>query len=469
MLLCLTILVSFNIILSMAKKIFKLKISPSVQILFGFLGVILIGSFLLSLPISNEDGKWFNFIDSLFTSTSAVCVTGLVVVDTATKFTLFGELVIMFLIQIGGLGIIAVTSLFFMIFRKKISLSSSLTIKESLNKETIQGVVKFIKKTIIITLIIELVGALLLLFGTISFTHDFWKGLYFAIFLSISSFCNAGFDVLGEDVGEFVSLSPFSSSILMLLPIMMLIVLGGIGFVVMSDIFNGLKNKQHSKVVLIMTSLLLIVGTILFAIFEWNNNDTLGNMSTGDKILNSIFQSVSTRTAGISTINQGGLTGGGYFLTIFLMCVGAGPNSTAGGLKVTTLFILLLFMFKLPNSEGDIRLRNRKVSRRIVMKAIRIILYYFIVLLFGVILISIFEPNIIGLDCIFYECVSALSTVGLTMGITPLLSVGSKIVLMFLMFIGRVGLTTIAMVIVSRGMSLQKQEIEFSNTDIIIG
>lgn len=453
----------------MTKKHFKIKISPSAQILLGFMGVILMGSFLLSLPISNANGGWLNFIDSLFTSTSAVCVTGLVVVDTATQFTLFGELVILFLIQIGGLGIIAVTSLFFLLFRKKITLSSRMTIKESLNKDSIQGVVKFIKKTIIITFIIEFVGVLLLLYGMITFTGSFWKGLYYSIFLAISSFCNAGFDVLGVDCGEFASLTAFSSNVLVLLPIMMLVVIGGIGFVVLFDIVAKLKNKQHSQMVLVLTAILVFGGAVLFMIFEWNNPNTLGSMSTGDKILNSFFQSVSTRTAGISAIDQAELSLGGVVLSVTLMCIGGAPNSTAGGLKITTVFVLLLFMFKVPNESGDIRFKNRKVSRKIIMKAIRTILYYFLVLAFGIICVGLFEPATINMVSIIYECVSAISTVGFSMGITPLLSVGSKLILIALMFIGRVGLATIALAIVSRIVNTKQQEMDFMNTDIIIG
>lgn len=455
-------------LLIMRNKTKRFRLTPGMNIILGFLGLILFGTFLLCLPISNTSHKWLNFVDSLFTSTSAVCVTGLTVVDTATNFTYFGKTVILFLIQIGGLGIVALSSLIFLIIRKKINLYDRLTIKESLNQDTMQGVVKFIIKTIWVTLLIEFIGALLLLYSTIAFTHSFWKGLYFAIFMSVSAFCNAGMDILGSNGSEFTSLYSFAGNITMLLPIMMLIVIGGIGFIVLFDGFKNFKSKQHTKVVLFMTFILIFGGAIAYTCLEWNNPNTLGNMSVGEKILNGFFQSITTRTAGFATLDQNLLTKGSRVLTIFLMYIGGAPNSTAGGIKVTTLFILFLFLFKLPNESGDIRLKDRKVSKKIIMKVFRLVCYSVLAIILGVILISLFEPESISLESIIFECVSALSTVGLSMGITPILNLGSKLVLIMLMFIGRVGLLTIALAFSSRSVNSKQPEIEFSNTDIII-
>jgi len=319
------------------EKLKRLRLSPSLKIVLGFTGIILIGTFLLSLPWSNMTGTWLNFVDSLFTSTSAVCVTGLIVVDTATQFTLFGKIVLLLLIQIGGLGIIAVTSLVFLILGKKISLSNRMTIRESLNKENLQGCVKFIKKVLIIAFSIEFVGAMLLLYGMISYTGSFWLGLFNAVFMSVSAFCNAGFDILGNSGQEFSSLYSLSSNVLVVLPLLFLIVLGGIGFIVLIEGFKNYKNKQHTKVVLFMTFILLFGGAILFLIMEWNNPNTIGNMSVGDKILNSLFQSTTTRTAGFATINQSDLTVGSQILSMILMFIGGSPNSCAGGIKTTTI------------------------------------------------------------------------------------------------------------------------------------
>lgn len=450
------------------KNIRRFRLSPSLQIILGFIILILIGTFFISLPISNADGKWLDFINSFFTSTSAVCVTGLVVVDTTMQFTLFGKFVILFLVQIGGLGIIALTSLIFLMLRKKISLNNRMALQESINKETIQGVVKFIKKTIIISLSIEAVGAILLLYSTISYSGNFWQGLFYAVFMSISAFCNAGFDVLGTESSQFSSLYSFASNITMLLPIMMLIVIGGIGFVVLIDGFKNYRNKQHTKVVVLITAVLIFGGAIIFLICEWNNPNTIGNMSFGEKLLNVFFQSISPRTAGMATIDQAGLTEMGKITTMALMFIGGSPNSTAGGLKTTTLFILIIFMFKLPNAKGDIRLKDKKISRKLAYKAIRIMMYTILAIIIAIVLIRVVEPTSIGFEDIVFECVSAISTVGLTLGITPMLSGFSKMVLIVLMFIGRVGLTTIGMAIASRNLNPVNDEIEYSTTDIIV-
>ena len=452
--------------MSESKK--KFRISPSLQVTLGFLSLILLGAFLLCLPIANKDGAWLNIVDSLFTSTSAVCVTGLVVVDTAVQFTLFGQFVIMFLIQIGGIGIVSITSLVFLILKKKISFSNRITLKESLNRDSIQGVVLFIKKVIVITFVIEGIGALALLYSTITFTGSFWKGLFSAVFMSISSFCNAGFDVFGTETAKFVSLNSFASNILMLLPIMFLIVLGGIGFIVLTSSFKNIRKNQHIRVVLIMTFALIVSGAVGFMLFEWNNPNTIGNMSNGDKVLNSFFQSVSTRTAGCSTFDQGGLTLMGQILTILLMFIGGSPTSIAGGIKTTTFFVLLVFLFKKSNSNGTIVFKERKFTSTMIFKALKIVLYSLIVIIVSSITILAIEGESVSAMSVIYECVSAISTVGLTMGITPYLTIASKIVLALVMFIGRVGMLTIVLAL-STKTDASIEQIEYVNTDIIVG
>ena len=447
----------------------RLRISPSLKIVLGFMGIILIGTFLISLPWSNTTGTWLNFVDSLFTSTSAVCVTGLIVVDTATQFTLFGKIILLLLIQIGGLGIIAVTSLIFLILGKKINLSNRMTIRESLNKENLQGCVKFIKRVLIITFSIELVGVIMLLYGMISYTGSFWSGLFNAIFMSVSAFCNAGFDILGTSGQEFVSLYAFSSKVLVILPLLFLIVLGGIGFIVLIEGFKNFKNKQHTKVVLLITFILLFGGAIMFLIMEWNNPATLGNMSVSDKIFNALFQSSTTRTAGFATIDQASMTTGSQILSMILMFIGGSPNSCAGGIKTTTFFIFILFLVKRANVNGDIRLKNRKISRAILFKAIKLISYAMLFIVASVILIGVIEGNAFSLDSVLFECISAISTVGLTFGITPFLSGFSKIILILLMFVGRVGLTTITLSLSSKITSEANVQIDYPNTDIIVG
>ena len=446
----------------------RFRLSPSMQIILGFTALILLGTFLLALPISNKDGMWLNGVDAFFTSTSAVCVTGLIVVDTAVQFSLFGQFVIMFLIQIGGLGIVSITSLIFLMLKKKISFSNRLTLKESLNRDTVQGVVTFIKRVIITTFIIEGCGALLLLYSTITFTGSFWKGLFSAIFMAISSFCNAGFDVFGVETEQFISLSAFASNVLMLLPIMMLIILGGIGFIVLTGGIKNIRTNQHIRVVVIVTLILIFGGAIGFMLAEWNNTLTIGGMSTGDKILNSFFQSVSTRTAGCATFDQGGLTIVGQVLTIILMFIGGSPTSIAGGIKTTTLFVLFVFLIKRSNSNGTIVYKDRKFSSTMIFKAIKIVLYSLIVVVVSSIIILAIEGEAVSPMSVIYECVSAISTVGLTMGITPYLTIASKIVLALVMFIGRVGMLTIVLAL-STKVDASIEQIEYTNTDIIIG
>lgn len=446
----------------------KIRLSPSLKILLGFAILILIGSFVLSLPISNRDGQWLNFIDSIFTSTSAVCVTGLIVVDTAVQFNLFGQTVILFLIQIGGLGIVSITSLIFLVLKKKISFSNRIALKESLNRDSVQGVVSFIKKVIIITFVIEGCGAIALLYGTISYTGSFWLGLFSAIFMSVSSFCNAGFDVFGSDTNQFISLSNFSSSVLTLLPIMMLIVLGGIGFVVLTGGFKNIRNNQHTKVVLTITAILIFGGAVLFMVTEWNNSLTIGDMSTGEKILNSLFQSVATRTAGCATFDQGGLTVMGQIITMLLMFIGGSPTSIAGGIKTTTLFVIFIFLIKKSSNNGTIVFKGRKVTATMIYKAVKIVFYSLIVVLVSSGLILLIEGDSVSVMSVIFETVSAISTVGLSMGITPYLSVASKIILTIVMFIGRVGMLTIVLALSSKA-DASLEQVEYTNTDIIVG
>lgn len=440
-------------------------VTPNIKILIGFALIILIGTLLLMLPISASDMHSIGFVNALFTSTSCVCVTGLSVVDTAITFSIFGKIVMLLLIQVGGLGIVTLTSFVFLLIGKKINLNNRIAIQESLNKDSIQGVVKFIKKVIIVTFAIEAVGAIMLLYSCINITHSVWYGIFCAIFLSVASFCNAGFDTLGMTNIQFASLTPYATNTLLLLPIMLLIVLGGIGFVILLD--HKKQSRQHVRVVLYTTIVLLLIGFATTLIFEWNNPNTIGNMNVWNKIVNSLFQSVTARTAGFASINQNALTAETKIVTMLLMFIGASPNSTGGGIKTTTLFVLLLFMFRHTNENGDINLRKRRVSGKIIQKALRITLYAIFVTAIGASLIRIFEGNNVPIDSILFECISAISTTGLSTGITPTLSIASKTILIVLMYVGRVGLTTVALAIVPKNTT--NTNITYQNTDIIVG
>lgn len=445
------------------------KINPAGKITISFIVVILIGAFLLCLPISSKDGLWFPFIDSIFTATSAVCVTGLIVVDTAVHFSLFGQIVIMLLIQIGGLGFITISSLVFVLLGKKLSYKSRLTIQESLNQDNNEGILKLVKEVIILVFSCEFVGFICLLPSFINM-YGVGQGVFTAMFLSISAFCNAGFDVIGTQSTMFQNLEPLRENVFIILPIVLLIILGGIGHIVIFEIIRKQKNKKlslHSKIVLISTMALIIGGTILFALMEWNNPNTIGELNTFNKILNSLFQSVTPRTAGFSTINQGNLTAGSIILTDLLMFIGGSPGSIAGGVKTTTIFVLILVVFKGTNSKGDVVYKNKKISNSTILKSLRVFSLAIVFIICSVFAITIIENGAFTLSEILFEVISAISTVGISLGITTSLSIGSKIIISMLMFVGRVGTLTITMAI-SKNKD-ENKEIEYLDSKIMVG
>lgn len=446
----------------------KKKLNPASQIALGFLAVILFGTFLLCLPWSNKNGQWFSFVDSLLTSTSAVCVTGLTVVDLAMHFTLFGQIIVLLLIQIGGLGFITLTSLIFLMIGKKITFESRLTIKESLNQGSIQGVVKLVKKIIIFVFTTELVGSLIFMPSFVNI-YGWGRGIFTSIFISISSFCNAGFDILGDGKTPFLSLTNFSQNAFVLIPIMLLIVLGGIGFLVvfeLPNIFKKQKISTNSKIVLGVTSVLIFAGALLFAILEWNNAQTIGNMSVGGKILNSFFLSISPRTAGFATLNYSSLSPASLTLTNLLMFIGGSPASTAGGIKTTTFFVLLLVLFKNTNKKGDFVFHKKKVPNKLIQKCLRVLSLALVMICASTFLICAIDG--FSIESVLFETISAISTVGLTLGITPILSVFSKILISLLMFIGRVGAVTLTLALGSIEDPLC-DEIDYPDAKLIVG
>ena len=454
------------------KKGIRKKLTPATTIVLGFLTVILIGTFFLCLPISSANHKWLSFIDSFFTSTSAVCVTGLTVVDTSIYFSLFGQIVIMILIQIGGLGFITLTSMIFLLLGKKLTYGNRVAIQESYSQENNQGIVKFLKRIIIFVFSAELIGFIALAPSMI-IRYGWGNGIFRALFLSVSAFCNAGFNVTNNTTQEFQSISAYSQNSLILIPIMLLIVVGGIGFVVVFDIGNKFtrhrkKMSFHSKLVLCITGVLIFAPAILFAIFEWNNPATIGNLGVWDKIVNSLFQSVTPRTAGFATFDMARLSPQSKILTDVLMLIGGSPVSTAGGIKTTTLFIALLAVFKRSNSKGDVVFMKKQVSNKLIRKSMRIISIALILTFTCTFLILICEGGAFGIDQVIFEVISALSTVGLSLGITPLLGIVSKLLLILLMFVGRVGALTLSVAFVGKQKPLN-EDIEYPDSKIIIG
>ena len=444
--------------------------TPSKYILISFAAIILTGAFLLCLPFSNVDGNWLPFIDGLFTSTSAVCVTGLGVFDVAVKFTLFGQIVVLLLIQVGGLGFVTLASFLFLLVGKKINYSTRMALQESLNQENNQGIVKTMQKVLIITFLCEFIGFLMLAPSMISFAGDFGSGVFKALFLAVSAFCNAGFDPFGTLTPEFSNLMPMANNALVLIPTMLLIVFGGIGFIVILDVCRKHRNQKkmmlHTRVVLWMTGILIFLGAGLFMILEWNNPNTIGNMCVGDKILNAFFQSVTTRSAGFTTIDQSALSPVSHIISGFLMFVGGSPVSIAGGIKTTTLFVLLLMLFKNTDNNGNIIYKSKKIKNSLLSKAVRITLIAVMLVVISTISIHLFEGGKFTIGAILYETISSVCTVGLSFGITPLFSVPSKLILVLLMYTGRIGMLTIPLAFKTKD---NIAEIEYVEAKITVG
>lgn len=444
-------------------KFFR-NLHPTQVIIGGFLLLIIIGALLLSLPIATKQGHHIGFLDAAFTSTSAVCVTGLVVVDTSTAFTMFGQIIIITLIQIGGLGFMTITTFVFVLVGRKITLSERMILRESLNEMQLSGLTSMIRKILIVTFTTELLGALIFatrfvpLFGP--------QGLYLSIFHSISAFCNAGFDLFGQFFGEYTSLINFSGDPVIVLTTIALIIVGGLGFVVVCDVFNfkRIKNRsrlsRYSKFVLVITGILILFGIVAFFSLEIGNPKTLGSqeLTTGQKILSGLFQSVTPRTAGFATIDQNNLMPASKFVTMLLMFIGASPAGTGGGVKTTTIAILLLYMFSGIKGKSDVRLMDRRIAQDTLKRAITIAtlgIVFIFVTFFLLIVIEETSGELFTFENIFYEAFSAFGTVGLSAGITPFLKTGSKIIIMCSMFAGRVGLMTLTFALANRANGRQ--------------
>ena len=452
----------------MLKKLF----TPARAIMTGFLSVILIGAFFLCLPISHANGQWFPFVDGLFTATSCVCVTGLAVVDTATEFTLFGRIIMLLLIQIGGLGFMTMTTVMFIVFGKKINLKNRMFMQESVSEDNLKGVVRLAQRIVLYTLIFEGLGAFILSF---QFVKDFGAGdgIFTAIFMSVSAFCNAGFDLMGVKFGAGTSLLHYNTNPLVLLTIAVLIVVGGIGFAVIADITNHKKNKRlrtHTKVVLFVTTTLIIVGTAMYLGFEYNNPDTIGKMSVGNKILNAFFQAVTPRTAGFAAIDQAMLTVPSKGLTMGLMFVGASPAGTGGGIKTTTFIIMLAYLWTSMRGNNELVIDKKEVTTNQLKKATTIITMAILVIVSALAIVSIAELNnpVVNFENILFECISAFATVGLSLGITPTLSVVSKLTLGMVMLIGRIGPITMGWALVKKLNKIQNN-IRYPHSDIMVG
>lgn len=439
----------------------KMEKSPPRFIAMGFFMVIFLGAILLSMPISSRSGSFTNFLDAFFTSTSAVCVTGLATLNTAGHWSIFGKIVILSLIEIGGLGFMTWAILIALAMKKKITLRDRLVISEQLNTFNIQGMVKLIIYVIKATLLIELVGAIFL---SIKFIPDygFLRGTWFSIFHSISAYCNAGFDLIGES-----SLKPYAGSPIIVFTITSLIIVGGLGFNVIMDIQNKKSLKKltcHSKLVLFMTITLILLGFVVFYILEKDNPLTFQGLSIKDKLLRAYFQSVTTRTAGFSTVNQIDLREPSAVFTIILMFIGGSPAGTAGGIKTTTLGILLLTTWAEIKSSTDVSIFGRKIVSSTIRKALAIIIISLIWIMAVTFILTITESH--SFINLFFETMSAFGTVGVTRDITNNLSSVGKVLIMTTMYLGRLGPLTLAFAFTKK--TKQKKFAE-PKGDILVG
>ena len=442
----------------------KIRLNGVQVLVIGFFITITIGALLLMLPISSIERTVTNPIDALFTATSAVCVTGLVTIDTGTYWSLFGQIVIIMLIEIGGLGFMTFGTLFAIIVGKKITLKERLIIKESLNAFNIQGVVKLIKRIFFFTILVQLVGGILLSFP---FAKEYGvkKGIYMGLFHSISAFCNAGFDL----IGNFRSLTYFNNNIYLLLVVSALIIIGGLGFFVWIDIYKYKQKRRlqvHSKIVILITSILIIGGTIIMFLVEYNNAHTIGNMNFSHKITNSFFSAVTSRTAGFNSIDTNSMTNAGKALTVFLMFIGGSPGSTAGGLKTATFGLLLITVISVVRGKEDTEAFGRSFLKEIVYKAFTLFFIAVALVITVTFILSITQPNEKFIDLLF-EATSAFSTTGITTGVTQRLHVISKIIIIITMYCGRVGPLTLAVALIKQ--TKKKKGYKYPNGKILIG
>ena len=436
------------------KTRFLPKLTTAQSILLGFLCVILAGSLLLALPFAASDGRCVAYVDALFTATTATCVTGLVTLPTATAWSPFGQAVILLLIQIGGLGVITVISWFMLLMHRHIGLSRRVLIQDAFNLNSLSGLIRFVKKVTIGTLIVEGTGALVYM---TAFVPAFGaRGIWISLFNAVSAFCNAGMDVIGENSLCDFALSPLVNGVTCAL-----VVLGGVGYVVWWDVLRVLDERRrgrgprlwraltlHSRIALASTLALILAGTAGFFIFEYDNPRTLGGFSTGGKLMAALFQSVTTRTAGFATVPQEALSGASVTLSLLLMFIGGSPVGTAGGIKTVTAAVLFAATLSVIRGRRDVNLFHRRISENAVRKAAAVACWSFLTAFVSTLLLAavIDAP----LADILYETVSATATVGLSRNLTASLPTAGKLIICAAMYFGRVGPISIAMALTSR-------------------
>lgn len=437
------------------------------MIVVGFAAIILAGALLLNLPAASRNGQSIGFINAIFTATSAVCVTGLVVVDTGTHWTVFGQVVIILLIQVGGLGFMTMSTLLALILGRRITLRERLLIQESLNQFDLEGLVRLTKNIIIATFTIEFIGAV---FFSIVFIPDYGlkKGIAFGVFHAVSSFCNAGFDL----IGDFRSFTPYVNNFIININTMFLIITGGLGFSVWMDIYKAIKERSvrnvtlHGKIVLSTTIILILIGAIFIFIIEMNNSDTLKELPLTGKILASFFHSVTPRTCGINTLDLMALNTSTKFMTILLMFIGGSPGSTAGGIKTATAAILFLTVVSVVKGKEDTEVFERHLPKYLVYRAMAVAFISLSLVIFVTMLLSITENA--DFLTLFFETTSAFGTVGLTLNFSSSLSPIGKAIISMTMYAGRVGPLTLVLAFAQRA-SRNSGNVKYPEDRIMVG
>lgn len=445
------------------KRLHGPKLSTTQIIAIAFAGIIALGTVLLSLPISSRSGESCGFLTALFTSTSATCVTGLVLYDTGTQWSSFGQVVIITLIELGGLGFMSAASVVLFLFRRKIGLRQRMVMAQALSLNEMDGVVRLQKWVLLGSLSVQGIGMLIL---TLRFLPEYGlgKALSWGAFHAISGFCNAGFDIFGT--GR--SIVHLNGDPVVLLTLMALITIGGLGFFVWEEVATVRSFKKFSvytKLVLITSGVLILTGAILFLALEWSNPETLGNMPVWKKVLNAFFQSVSLRTAGFSAVDQAGLTGAGKGLSIVLMLIGGSSGSTAGGLKTVTFVVLLLFIWTRARGRNTVTAFKRTIPADKVLDAMTIAAIMVGLCVAGAVFISATSP--ISFTDSLYETASALGTVGNTAGATVNLSVAAKLMIIIFMYFGRVGVLTISLGFLLGDKT--QDRFHYADTNLLIG
>jgi len=445
----------------------RIKVTPTQIIVIGFASMILVGTLLLNLPAASGNGQSVGLIDSVFTATSSVCVTGLVVVDTGTHWSVFGQVVILLLIQIGGLGFMTMSTLLALLLGRRITLKERLLIQESLNQFNLEGLVRLTKNIIVTTIIIEFIGAVIF---SIVFIQDFGlrKGIAFGVFHAVTAFCNAGFDLMGN----FKSFTPYVNNLIININAMLLIIIGGLGFSVWIDIYKAIRDRSlknvtlHGKVVVSATIILILTAALFIFIMEFYNTETIRELPISGKLLSSFFQAISPRTAGFNTLEMDALTTPTKFMTIILMFIGGSPGSTAGGIKTATAAILFLTVISVVKGKDDTEVFERHIPKYLVYRAMTVAFISLILVVVVTMLLSITEDA--DFMTLFFESASAFGTVGLTLGCTRDLSTFGKAIIIIAMFAGRVGPLTIALAMSRRAIN-KKGSVKYPEDRIMVG